>query len=57
MDEFDSYEVEEVGHWLYTDILSPVALSACYMGLVWVRDKLKSIASTKVVTHLLPLHA
>ena len=40
-----------------TDILSPVALSACYMGLVWVRDKLKSIASTKVVTHLLPLHA
>ena len=26
MDEFDSYEVEEVGHWLYTDILSPVTV-------------------------------
>ena len=52
MDEFDSYEVEEVG-----PIYSRQSLSACHMGLVWVRDKLKSIASTKVVTHLLPLHA
>ena len=46
MDEFDSYEVEEVG-----PIYSRQSLSACYMGLVWAREKLKSIASTKVVTH------
>ena len=35
MDEFDSYEVEEVGHCI-SQIYShqPLSASACYMGLM-----------------------
>ena len=50
MDEFDSYEVEEVGHCSSQINSHHQSLSACYMGLIdGVRDKLKSIASTKLV--------